>query len=288
MILFLADGRLGNQIFQYVFLKNRQKNNERIIVAGFDELKEVFEVNDFILLKKNRFLYAFLYHIVKPVMIFLAEKKIISSIAVDHEILLEKYTREATTFKAQNGFFKSFSFVKSGFFQSEVFFNKHFVQTLKIKEKYLMAADAFLKSIPEDTYNIFVHIRRGDYKNFSVYGKTAILPMNYYEDQITWFLENRRNCFFIFLSDDPEFIEKNFNYLDNKMISYSNHYGTDLSIMTKCKSAILSPSSFSWWGAYLMTEKDIVFSPEYWLGFNSKVEYQKGSSLSFSEKISII
>ena len=53
MKLFLADGRLGNQIFQYVFLKTNQKNDETIIVSGFEDLKEVFEINDIINLNKK-------------------------------------------------------------------------------------------------------------------------------------------------------------------------------------------------------------------------------------------
>ena len=43
MIIFLADVRLGKQIFQYFFLKTIRKNNEKIIVYGFEDLKEVFE-----------------------------------------------------------------------------------------------------------------------------------------------------------------------------------------------------------------------------------------------------
>ena len=48
MKIFLADGRLGNQIFQYVFLKTVQDNNENIIVSGFEDLSEVFKINDII------------------------------------------------------------------------------------------------------------------------------------------------------------------------------------------------------------------------------------------------
>ena len=48
MLIFLGDGRIGNQTFQYVFLKTIQNNNEKIIVSGFEELREVFQLNDFI------------------------------------------------------------------------------------------------------------------------------------------------------------------------------------------------------------------------------------------------
>ena len=64
MLIFLAGGRIGNQIFQYVFLKTIQDNNEKIIVSGFEELKEVFEINDFINLNKdNRWIRFFLFRI---------------------------------------------------------------------------------------------------------------------------------------------------------------------------------------------------------------------------------
>ena len=54
MKIFLADGRIGNQIFQYLFLKTIQDNNEKIIVSGFEELKEVFLEKKTILEEKER------------------------------------------------------------------------------------------------------------------------------------------------------------------------------------------------------------------------------------------
>ena len=53
MLIFLGDGRIGNQIFQYLFIKKIQDNNEKIIVSGFEELIEVFKINDFININKN-------------------------------------------------------------------------------------------------------------------------------------------------------------------------------------------------------------------------------------------
>ena len=49
MLIFFADGRFGNQIFQYVFLRTIQKDDEKIFVFGFDQLMEVFEINNTIM-----------------------------------------------------------------------------------------------------------------------------------------------------------------------------------------------------------------------------------------------
>jgi len=287
MIIFLADGGLGNQIFQYVFLKTIQKNNEKIIVSGFEDLKEVFEIDDIINLnKKNKLIRAFLFRVCKPILYFLGDKRILSSISVNHEKVLDTYKRESTTYAETKALLSFMSFVRLGFFQSEMFFDKGIVEKLKLKDIYLEKANFFLK----DTHHInkvAIHIRRGDYKEFTVYGKSTLLPMNYFEEQIDWFLKNRDNAFFVFLSDDPKFVEKEFSHIENKIISSNNHFGTDLAIMTLCDNAILSPSSFGWWGTYLMQNRDIIFTPKYWLGFNSKEEYHKNSNLSFSEEIVI-
>ena len=165
--------------------------------------------------------------------------------------------------------------------------NARIIENLKIKRKYISQADLFLSNIPENSHLVFLHIRRGDYKNQKIYGKDCLLPVGYFKEQIEYFLQNRQNCFFIFLSDDPDFIEKEFDYIENKQISTKAHFGTDLTIMSKCKSAILSPSSFGWWGAYLMSERDIICVPKYWLGFKSGVEYHTNANPSFAKEVTI-
>ena len=126
MILFLADGQLGNQMFQYMFLKTIQKSNETLVVSGFEDLIKVFEIDDLIVLnRKNILLRGFLYRIVKPILGFLSDKKILSSIAVNHEPVLELYSRELTAYTKTNGFFNFINYVKPGYFQSEKFFKKN-------------------------------------------------------------------------------------------------------------------------------------------------------------------
>ena len=45
MIFFLADGRLGNQIFQFAFLKTIAKKNETIFCVNMKKLFETFDIN---------------------------------------------------------------------------------------------------------------------------------------------------------------------------------------------------------------------------------------------------
>lgn len=288
MIIFFADGRLGNQMFQYAFLKTILKKDELCIVTGFEQLKEVFEIDDFILIsKKNKIKRVFLNRVIIPILNLLSFLKIFSFITVDHEIMLNNYKREGTSYKNKVGLFGFITFVKLGFFQSESFFEKAIINEFSIKKDYLDTAETFLEDIPITSEKVFIHIRRGDYISHKVYGRSTLLPINYFKEKIDWFQKKNKNIVFIFLSDDPSFIKEEFMYIQNKLISYNMHFGTDLAIMTKCNSAILSPSSFGWWGSYLMKNRNIVFVPKFWLGFNSKIEYHKKPLPNYAKEVEI-
>jgi hypothetical protein len=59
------------------------------------------------------------------------------------------------------------------------------------------------------------------------------LPLQYYKNQIGFFQKKYKNIYFVFLSDDAEYVKHEFNYLKNKMVS-ENDIGTDFAIMTLC------------------------------------------------------
>lgn len=289
MIVFLADGRLGNQLFQYVFIKTIARENEKIIVTGFDEIIETFNISDVLNLStNNRWIRAFLFRICRPILTYLSKFKIIKSIVVNRERILGGYFREAKTYKLSQGVFKNITFIKLGFFQSEAFFDTNVVKRLELKSKHISNALDVLSSVSEEYFKVFVHIRRSDYIGYKVYGRSTLLPISYFKDQVERFQGYKKNCFFIFLSDQPELIHSEFGYLENKLISKNNHYSTDFAIMTQCNGAILSPSSFGWWGSYMMKEMNVVVAPKYWLGFGSKEEYHSGAVPSYAEEITIL
>ncbi len=277
MICFISVGRLGNQLFQYAFLKSIQKNREKVITIGFDDLEKVFDMNGITNISQgSRWRNFFFRRICKSILLYLSDRGVISSIFVDKEVLEGGYIREVTSFSRKKGFFSGFCFVKQGFFQSECFFNKEDILHLQIKKKFEDRALSFLKPVPQKMHKIFVHIRRGDYKDFMILGKSTLLPLEYFRQQINYLASHKENVFFIFLSDDSEFIKKEFSDIQNKLVSDNNHCGVDLAIMRQCDSAILSPSSFGWWGSYFMRNPSVVIAPRYWLGFNSKIEVPFG------------
>lgn len=306
MILFFLADHLGNQLFQYAFLQTIRKNNEKIILFGPSSIKEIFVTAHCLLIpihnligkiktgwkKIDVYIYYYARKFIEKlfrVLDWLSDAKIISSIEVERDpaFLHFKNKREKCSFIQREGLIKGIRYVKYGNFQSEKFFDKEKIKHLKIKEKWKLQAEKILSIIPKRCNKVAVHIRRGDYKNYTVLGKSAMLPMEYYHILIRWCINNVDNSYFIILSNDIAGLEEEFAYLSPKIISNNNHWAVDFTIITKCEYAILSASSFGWWAAYFMENRKLVFAPKYWLGFNSKIEYHCCSFPSFAIPVDV-
>jgi len=275
MLIFFADGRLGNQIFQYAFLKTIAKKDETLIIHNFESIIDVFDVSrrKTLIIKKRRYLRAILKLIIRPFLILLSRIRLISLIR-QNVGYFDGYKWNLDTHTKKGGILP-FTFVETSSFHSENFFDDNVTNDIKIKSKHLKKANNLLAVIPSNKHKVFVHVRRGDFINESYFGiKGVTLPLSYYKKCIRWFEDNTEKPFFVFLSDDTEFVEYCFNGIENKVI-FSNEIGVDFAIMVLCKSGIISNSTFSWWGAYLMKERYKVFAPKYWMGYKSRKECAK-------------
>jgi hypothetical protein len=163
-----------------------------------------------------------------------------------------------------------------GFFQSENFFRETTNRnSFIIKEEYRRVfinkyGELFMK------YKIIViHVRLKDYFEIGdekLGGKGLQLPFNYYRKAIEE-IEIDDKTRVIVISDDPEYIRKNFQ-LDVPFSIVTNHFIIDLLLLINANVLILSNSSFSWWGAYLNKSDNLkVIVPEYWMGFKVQKNY---------------
>ena len=127
---------------------------------------------------------------------------------------------------------------------------------------YIEEAKKILIDIPNDFTKIFVHIRRGDYLFAKYLGSQGIdLPRQYFLDAMENIKQEVKNPYFIFLSDDSSFVDCCFDSIQNKYIS-NNNMAIDLALMSLCEYGIVSNSSFSWWGAYMMYSRKKVIFPK--------------------------
>lgn len=269
MVFLFTAGQLGNQIFQYEFVK-KLGYKEKIVTSKCEyfniveyDKKEYFFVN-----KYTRF-------ILRRVLKYFVNIELITYIKQD-QYFINGYEIENDTYSEKKGLLKSIKLIE-GFYQSNKFVNND----VQIKKELIIKAKEFLSPIPINSQKIFVHIRRGDYLDWTILGnKNPSLPLSYYKESIHWFIENYNNPYFIFLSNDYKFVEKEFSYIENKIIS-RNNVSIDFTLMLLCENAIISNSTLSWWGVFLMKKKKNIFAPNYWLGWQSEVWFPKGIELDF-------
>ncbi len=282
MIISIASGQFGNQLFQYLFckkLESERGKNEKIVLIGFQNLKKCFEDDCFqnimFIKRENRFHRIILNRILRNIILKIASKlRIISTCSIKKEILFELYEKETTEYFITKGLFKNIIYLPTFYAQSDAFFNKEDAERLIIKPKYRDQASE-ISSLDQDKLKVFVHLRLGDYHNFTIMGKPTILPISYFEqcckeleikykDQIVFYiLSNEKNL------EKFEFINQLSYY---KVLS--NDFFVDFALMTQCNGAVISASSFSWWGSYFMKNKIEIYAPKHWLGFASNLDFQ--------------
>lgn len=121
--------------------------------------------------------------------------------------------------------------------------------------------------LESDKEVVAVHVRRKDYIVESTQNKFpkniyAICSKKYYDEALQILSNRVPNAYFLFFTDDPEFVEDTFKNVSNKSIVQGNKDYEDLYLMTLCKHSIIANSTFSFWGAFLKKEKGIVIAPK--------------------------
>ena len=110
--------------------------------------------------------------------------------------------------------------------------------------------------------SVSIHVRHGDYEKYGF----SILPIDYYKKAISMIDDMVDQPKYFIFSDDKEYIEKAFNFLDDVVIvtnnSNENSY-KDMQLMSECKHNIIANSGFSFWSAWLNNNPEkIVIAPK--------------------------
>ena len=152
------------------------------------------------------------------------------------------------------GFFQTEDYAK----QIESFIRQCFNFGEEMNEKV-----ALLKEEIEESNSVSIHVRRGDYVGSDMF---RVLDVSYYENAVNKLrdITNSKDLKFFLFSDDPEWVKDNVHALDGYSIRVveGNSGYDDMRLMSCCKHNVIANSSFSWWAAWLNSNKDkVVISP---------------------------
>lgn len=257
MIGVYFKGRLGNQMFQYVFFKYLQSVSKNKIVFFTNPhhayLAEYFELERFQRITFQSKVYSLIARFI-PV-IFRFKNVYLQNFVRPREIRPQNFT------------------VYHGYFQSDWYLNQlpHKPQ-FNIKPKYVKAFMDLYGDIFKNEKTVVVYIRRTDYLT---YGKRDItLPLSYFKKRMEE-IEDLDSYRVFFVSDDIPFVRAVFEDKPNYVFSGKDEI-IDFQIIQNADIAIISNSSFSWWAAYLSKKQNIVYAPKNWIGYKIGVEHPKG------------
>ena len=268
MISCKLQGGLGNQLFQiYATIAHAFETNSKFFFSDAHDLKCSVT---------NRHTYwdTFLSNL-KP---FLLDPKLINQTNV--VIIKEKsFTYNSLSMNDQSKLR-----ILVGYFQSYKYFDTHFLtinRLLKIDEQKVRLTNKYLKLINEDN-PISMHFRLGDYKKLPEH--YAILGVEYYKTALNCLLDSdptnksskKLKTVLYFCEDqDLEDVESIITELKADYSSSIVFLRADpeledweqLILMSLCRYNIIANSTFSWWGAYLNTnrKKKVVY-PLTWFG----------------------
>jgi hypothetical protein len=256
MVGLQFNGRLGNQIFQYAFLKYLQTNNPNktflFTNPHHSYLTKYFDLGTY----DNILLGSKVFSIFPRILDKVLKNRVIyiQNIQIPREVIVKDWV------------------VYKGFFQTDWYVKRIIGNfNISIKPEFVTEFSQNFGHIFDNYKTIVVHIRRTDYLK---YGKRDIsLPMEYFKKRLD-LLGKIDECKVLFVSDDMQHVKSYFKEKPNYIFS-SNNEITDFQIIKNADIAIISNSSFAWWACYLSGKKQTVYGPKNWLGFRLGKEHPK-------------
>ncbi|BAV10231.1 Glycosyl transferase family 11 [Filimonas lacunae] len=250
-------GRLGNLLFQYVYLQYlKSKHPGKTFFfpnPHHGYLTKYFDLGNFDNITLSSKLYSVYTRALTKVLPF--KDVYVQNWAAPRERKIENWT------------------IINGYFQSDWYYQQIPQKpALQLKEVHQQAFQNKFGAIFNNSKTLVVHIRRTDYMS---YGKRDIsLPMDYFKRQLDS-IENPDQYQIFFVSDDMEAVKTYFPQKPNYHFS-SNSEIIDFQLIMHADVAIISNSTFAWWAAYLSPKKNLVLAPKNWIGYRVGREHPRG------------
>ena len=270
LVVRIANG-LGNQLFLYASAYALAKKLGRDLLidekSGFlkEDRKIKYELGNFNITSKiatNEYKFD---NQVKNIKRFLL-KEIDKFLKIKNFLIEERNSKKETEFsnKYLNQVYKDVAFVE-GYFQSEKYFINYrndIMQEFTFKDE-IKKSNLELQKMILNNKSIMVHIRQHAFtetqkkqnneKNLLKSGQHASENIAHNIKAIKYFKTKIDNAkFFVFSNDFKNlkniFIGDEYYFVDQNIKLEPIH---DFYLMTLCKHFIVSPSTFSWWAAWL-------------------------------------
>ena len=282
MIIMVENGALGNQIFQYVAIRQASNSRERIVLLGFDQLKEHFHFS-----KKVKFI-----HIQSSSLRHLRSINYSKLSAVTRYIPWVRVIGETSfaVLPTQRGL--GIKIVYPSWFQNSRYFDTDSSNSLFPDNLFVSESEVVLESLGLDPHFLLaLHIRAGDYRTWPSAEYPAIVSPEWFREQVATIRGNHPDIPVVAIGDDTEYIDEVLSEIPNSL-NFSKEYGgdtqTDFGLLSVCHYAVISASSFALWARYFAHQYDTkskTIAPNFWIGHATHTwypEYLRPSFITFA------
>ena len=279
MIIIRITGGIGNQLFQYAFVRSLSiKLNQKfkLDLSWYRDYHKFEKADNPNAATKREYLlnkFNIKENLLNPVYLSISHRLNNSSI-LNKIIKYPPFTYFSSNTITELDFdlnkIKNFNNVYlSGFWQKNNLFEE-FRDILKEEftlKNNLSEKNTILLNKIKSSNSVAIHIRRGDLLNRPV--AVAEQPSSsdkYYYNAIDKIMEKVEEPELFVFSDDINGVKNNYQF--NISTTYIDNEGPDFEhfkLMCNCKHQIIANSTFSWWAAWLNNyQEKIVISPKWW------------------------
>ena len=273
MLMVRSKGQLGNQLFLFAAAMKAREPGERVFFVGFQDLAHSFPqfAKKYWRLPLKR----------KPLWLWRLSDRAMSKMASWAYLGRVSLSEGNENFERRKGR-APITIFDAGLCQRESLIDPSVVLALVSDQHHETQ-----ESLPEplgtkahaqhDTMTCFVHVRRGDYLRWPSISEPAALPDSWFLGAMKDVEKEFPTVRFLIVTDDPPHCEEVFGQRENCSVMILDEAAT-LRLMSTCDAGILSPSSFSYWGALLASSKTTgrFIAPEFWVGWRHNSWYPSG------------
>lgn len=279
------NGGLGNQLFQYIFLRYIEEMtgdicyiDDRVFVVDQPQ-HNGYEISKIFSLNPNRlskyfdkdvwdYIMKLTYYDKTKNIVDLLNEFGLEILPFTESFLYEEHTGyEGSCYRIEvNSFSSDVLRVKGNIYYYGYWINANWFSIIKHKileeltfPSLIDEGNKELLKMIQSSASVGVHIRRGDFVTLG-----WDLPKDWYVETLSFFREKMKSPVFIIFSDDLAWVRGNFKEIgfkvtDQVVVSEKNMNGNnyiDMYLMTQCKHLIIANSSFSYLAALLNQNMD--------------------------------
>lgn len=276
-------GGLGNQLFQYAFLRGLEERYNIEIKADMSTYTEIY--HELCVAKIQEYNVKLNISTEEEKMSICKIKHAGSQFKIGYKFktLLEILVNRRYFYEWKRPYIKESKIIQNDYFdgcwQCEKYFcdiRTQLMEELSLKKGISEEGLQQIKEL-ENCNSVLAGFRRGDYfKNAKMKKHYGSCDIEYYQKAIEYIERNVENPVFYVTSDDMEWVRRNIVFHSKTIYREKEKRSSDaeeIIVMSHCKHAFIANSTFLWWMAWLICNKNaIIIAPYNWYADGTKTD----------------